>query len=186
MKKFLIFLCLLFISQPAHSMAKPKSHVYYMDHVANHARYIEPNKDMLWAVVPQFAAVMERQPVVSKKWDHDYDDIALTNIRVNHKASFASSPWMTPNEFEKAEFADCKGYAVAKYYKLRSLGFSKDDLNLWSGAYDGQSHLILTARLKDKVYVLDIMDQSLPEAKDYFFKHFIPAYRFNESGLDFE
>lgn len=187
MKKLLFIICLLFISQPAYSMVKPKiGHLTHMNHVTNYARSIEPNKDLMKAIIPEFLDVMKREPIIAKKWDHDYDTLALTNIRINRKESFALSPWMTPKEFEASEYADCKGYAIAKYYKLRALGWSKDDLNLWSGDYDGQSHMMLTARFEGKVYVLDIMDQSLPEAKDYFFKHFVPSYRFNETGLDFE
>lgn len=181
-----ILLTSLFISQSAFALDKPLyGHPTHMTHVNNYAREIEHSDDMN-KIVPGFVDILNKQPIRRSIGLEILSTLDNINNEVNSKNSFALSPWMTPDEFDKAKYADCKAYATTKYYKLRALGWSVDDLNLWSGDYDGNPHIVLTARIHDKVYVLDIMDQHLPEAKDYFFKHFIPSYRFNEKGVDVE
>ncbi len=185
--KLILLTSIILLSQPAYSMGKPNiGHPTHMQWVNNYARIIEPNND-LKLIVPEFSRVLKKQPIIAGKNNKSLNAIKDINDDVNSKNSFALSPWMTPNEFRKAKFADCKGYAVAKYYAARMQGYSADDLNLWSGDYDGHSHLVLTVRInKNEVRVMDIMDQNLPLAQDYFFKHFVPSYRFNENGVDVE
>jgi len=151
--------------------------------VSNYAREIDKDPQMN-VIVPDWVAMMKAEKIVSGKGLPTYDKLRMVNDRVNSKQSFALSPWMTPQQFYIAKEADCKAYATTKYYELRAMGWKAKELNLWSGDYDGKPHLILTARLGDKVYVLDIMNQNLPEAKDYFYRHFVPSYRFNELGVD--
>ncbi len=177
-------LLIILISANSYALDKPiKGHLFHMKQVNNYARQIEKSDD-LKIIAPDFVDILKRQKLIIGKGKKSLEILKQVNNEINSKGSFALSPWMTPNEFKIAKYADCKAYATTKYYKLRELGWSEDELNLWSGDYDGTSHLILTARIDDKVYVLDIMDQNLPEAKDYFYNHFIPSYRFNEKGVD--
>ncbi len=178
------YLILLLILLPFASQAKPlHGHPFQNMNVSNFAREIDQDSQMI-LTKPEWVAVLEGQKIISGKGQLTLDKLRMVNDRVNSKQSFALSPWMTPEQFYSAKEADCKAYATTKYYELRAMGWKPEELNLWSGDYDGRSHLVLVARLGDKTYVLDILDQHMPEAKDYFYKHFIPSYRFNELGLD--
>lgn len=177
MKKIILIILLCIASNNAFAK-HPIQNMY----VQNFAREIEPSN--LKSILPHWVEILKKAPIIYNKELPTLEKLNLVNNRVNSKGSFAFSPWMTPKEFYVAKHADCKGYAVTKYYELRKLGWKPEELNLWEGDYDGHSHITLVARLGEKQYVLDIMDQSLPEAKYYFYKHFIPAFRFNEYGWD--
>lgn len=193
--KLILLTSIAFISQPIfaqdiskiYAQEKPiHGHPTHMLHVNNYARVIEPSAD-LKIIVPGFVNVLKQQPILEGKNHKSLSTIKKINDNVNSKDSYKLSPWMTPKQFDKAKFADCKGYAVTKYYAARAKGYKPEDLNLWSGDYDGHAHLVLTVRINEnEVRVMDIMDRSLPLAQDYFFKHFTPSYRFNENGVDVE
>ena len=158
-------------------------HPTHIERVQNYAREIDKDPQMK-VIVPDWVRILQTEKIISGRGKPTLDKLRMVNDRVNSKRLFALSPWMTPTQFYMTAEADCKAYATTKYYELRALGWKPEELNLWSGDYDGKPHLILTARLGDKVYVLDIMNQHLPEAKDYFYKHFVPSFRFNELGVD--
>lgn len=178
MKKLLMISLIL-----CSTIANAQGHPTHNMNVSNFARVIDKD-DSMHIIEPEWVRIMQTQPIVARKGIRTLDKMRMINDRVNSKRSFALSPWLTPEQFYNAREADCKAYATTKYYELREAGWKAEDLNLWSGDYDGRPHLVLVARLNDKTYVLDIMNQHLPEAKDYFYKHFVPSYRFNEIGLD--
>lgn len=181
-----IFITLILLNGCTYGLNKPiHGHLMHMKQVNNYAREIEYSKD-LRIIEPGFVNILKQQPIIFGKGIKTIEVLKKVNNEVNSKNKFDFAPHMTPNEFKIAKFADCKAYTTTKYYALRALGWKPEELNIWSGDYNGRAHLMLTARIGDKVYALDIMDQSLPEAKDYFFKNFIPSYRFNEKGLDIE
>jgi len=64
--------------------------------------------------------------------------------------------WETPGEmFERG--GDCEGFALAKYYALRRLGFADEALTIavvWD-AVDREQHAVLLVRTGDRVRVLD-------------------------------
>lgn len=154
-----------------------------MQNVQNFAREIDDTSGQI--VEPKWAQVLQRQHVVSGKGNPDYGDIMVVNALCNSKPYKTDPTWPTPEEFARAATGDCKGFAICKYYALRRVGFRPEQLNLWSGDYDGHSHMILVVSLNGKQYVMDSgAEVNLPEAKDYFYKHFQPAYRFNEKGWD--
>lgn len=184
--KNILIISLILCSTVAHAQGvdKPEhGHPTHNMNVSNFARVIDKDNS-LNVIEPEWIRIMQLQPIVSSEGIKTLDKIRMVNDKVNSKRSFALSPWLTPKQFYNAREADCKAYATTKYYELRSMGWKPEELNLWSGDYDGRPHLIVTARLNNNVYVLDIMNQNLPEAKDYFYKHFVPSYRFNEIGLD--
>lgn len=181
MKK--LILAMIMLANTAYAEKPEQGHPFHNMNIYNFAREIDKSSD-LRAIEPGWIRVLEGQKIVSGKGIPNLDKLRMVNDKVNSKQAFALAPWMTPTQFYNTKEADCKAYATTKYYELRAMGWAAKDLNLWSGDYDGHSHLTLVARLDDKTYVLDIMDQHLPEAKDYFYKHFVPSYRFNEVGLD--
>lgn len=183
MKKLLILFCILYT--PAYANKPLHGHPFHNMKVQNFVHKIDISPD-LSIIEPGWVGILHRQSLEKGNGVLTFDKLKMVNNKINSKQAFGYAPWMTPKEFSNVEFADCKAYATTKYYELRALGWKPEQLNLWAGDYDGRAHLILVARIDDKQYVLDIMDQSLPDAKDYFYKHFVPSYRFNEIGLDVE
>lgn len=90
-----------------------------------------------------------------------------------------------PPKLTDCKQGDCKERAICKYFTFRKHGYKPSQLNLWSGDYDNHSHMILVVQRKDGQYVYDA-DNSITPAKDYFYKHFQPSYRFNEIGWDIQ
>lgn len=175
MKVYSVLLLLL-----ASCVSKP-SHPIVLGNVSNYARDISQTKDFV--VLESWNTVLQKQPVISANNNPTYEVMRSVNDECNNKEYKKNPIWPTPREFKQSNTADCKGFAICKYYALREKGFRPEQLNLWSGIYKGGSHMILVAKL-DQSYVLDIGSESnLPLAKDYFNK-FQPAYRFNEKGWD--
>lgn len=177
-KRYLIAIMILLCSN-----AEAAGHNIYIPNVSNFARDIDPSTD--FAILKDWVAVMQRQPITSSNKKPTYADILRINATCNAKSYKVNPSWPTPKEFEQSSSGDCKGFAICKYYALRKAGFKADQLNLWSGDYDGHSHMILVVSLNDKQYVMDVgAESNLPEAKNYFYKHFLPGFRFNENGWD--
>jgi len=176
--KRLIPLLFLIACTPVH-----KGHPITISHVSNYVRDIEPTKDFV--ALKNWIGVLQRQPVVSGRGKPTLRALKAINANCNGKPYKLNPVWPTAKEFSRAESGDCKGFAICKYYALRRAGFKASQLNLWSGDYNGVSHLVLVVELDSQEYVLDIgAEAHLPLAKDYFYKHFQPAYRFNENGWD--
>lgn len=178
--KYYILVIMLLIL--VNGCAQHHCHPFHIQNVTNFARKIDDQSGQI--IEKEWTNVLKRQPITTGKTKPTYAAIIMAQENCNKKAFKRVPEWPTSNEFAAAAAGDCKGFAICKYYALRKAGFSASQLNLWSGDYDGVPHLILVARLNDKQYVLDIMEPNLPEAKDYFYKHFQPAYRFNENGWD--
>lgn len=90
-----------------------------------------------------------------------------------------SDYWATPGEFLKLS-GDCEDYSITKYYALRKLGFSIDDLRivLLKDNIRNIAHAVLAVKLNDESYILDNMsDLVLPHIK---YEHYIPQYSVNE------
>ena len=173
------------------SCAQHTPHPIYTKNVQNYARAIEASKDMEIAE-RQWTEILKQEPIIEGNQKPSLEVLKTINDMINRKP-YKISGWLSPQQFEQAPYSDCKGYAVAKYYALRRAGWKKSDLNLWSGDYivrgliqdEKIPHLILVANINGKQRVLDIGSEgNLPLAKDYFYKRFMPAYRFNENGWD--
>lgn len=159
-----------------------QGHPLYAQHVTNFVRPIEPTVD--FEALKGWIGVLNRQPVLQHKGVPSYDVMKTINEDCNKKAYAVTPEWPTPAEFTAAKSGDCKGFAICKYYKLRTAGFSANQLNLWSGDYAGHPHLVLVVSVRGIQYVLDIVNPNLPQAQEYFYNHFQPSYRFNEFGWD--
>lgn len=165
-----------------------QGHPILASNVSNFARAIEPSKD--FAVMSKWISVLEREPIISGSGEPTYKMLYDINNACNnkpYKIDFENHVWPTAKEFKRAVNGDCKGFSICKYYTLRRAGFKPEQLNLWAGDYNGIPHMVLVAELDGKEYVLDIgIESNLPLAQDYFYKHFQPAYRFNEKGWDIQ
>ena len=95
--------------------------------------------------------------------------------------------WACPVEFLQKKSGDCEDYAIIKYLALRYLSWSMDDL--WvvfaSDTEQKMDHVILVARTKDRIFVLDNLSQPryLIVPQNSYTKRFIPMYAINEAGM---
>lgn len=89
--------------------------------------------------------------------------------------------WATVEEF-LARSGDCEDYAIAKFFALRELGYSNDDLRVFAvlDTIRNIGHAILVVNLDGKRYVLDIYNSIV--TTDTFYKHYMPKYSVNEKS----
>ncbi len=90
-----------------------------------------------------------------------------------------SDYWATPGEFLKLS-GDCEDYSITKYFALRKLGFSVDDMRiiLLKDNIRNISHAVLAVKMDDESYILDnVSDMVLSHLK---YEHYVPQYSVNE------
>lgn len=99
--------------------------------------------------------------------------------RLDQDAYGTSDWWATPHEFLKIS-GDCEDYAIIKYFALRELGYSQEELRIVvvKDRIRGIAHAILAVFLQGEAYVLDNVSNTIfPHTK---FKHYTPQYSLNE------
>lgn len=164
---------------------QPQDHrgLLVLPYVTTYTRALPPTHDFL--ALHQWREVLRRQPITTGRGKPTYNTLSEINAACNDKPYQITPAWPTPQQFKQSLSGDCKGFAICKYYALRKAGWQAKDLNMWVGAYNGHPHVMLVAALSSEYYVLDIGSESnLPVARDYFYNHFQPTYRFNETGWD--
>ncbi|MEH6526287.1 MAG: transglutaminase-like cysteine peptidase [Sneathiella sp.] len=89
--------------------------------------------------------------------------------------------WETPKEFF-ARFGDCEDYAIVKYFTLRALGWSADDMKIvvLQDMNLGIAHAILVVEFNGENLVLDNQIGQVINANRI--KHYRPIYSVNEIG----
>lgn len=89
--------------------------------------------------------------------------------------------WEIPREFF-ARFGDCEDYSIVKYFTLRALGWSADDMKIvvLQDMNLGIAHAILVVSLDKKKMVLDNQIGLVVDSKRI--KHYRPIYSLNENG----
>lgn len=88
--------------------------------------------------------------------------------------------WATPKEF-MSRSGDCEDYAIAKFFALREIGFSNDDLRIvvLRDRIRGIGHAVLAVRVGDDTFILDsLSDLVLPHSR---YKHYVPQASMNET-----
>ncbi len=162
---------------------QPQGHTFHITSVSTYVEAITPTND--FKTLSQWQGVLNRQPIAASQAKPSYATLSAINMEVNFKPYKINPNWPTPKEFAASPTADCKGFTLSKYYALRRAGWKANEVNIWSGDYQGRSHMLLVAKLEANSYVLDIGSESnLPLAKDYFYHNFVPSYRFNETGWE--
>lgn len=89
--------------------------------------------------------------------------------------------WATPKEF-MSRSGDCEDYAIAKYFALRSLGFTEDSLRVvvLRDRIRGIGHAVLAVYLEDEILILDSLSNLIfPHSR---YKHYLPQVSMNESA----
>jgi predicted transglutaminase-like cysteine proteinase len=88
--------------------------------------------------------------------------------------------WATPREF-MTQSGDCEDYSIAKYFALRKLGFSADELRIviLMDEIRGIGHAVLTVTEGNDTLVLDSLSNLILSHSTY--KHYVPQYSMNET-----
>ena len=88
--------------------------------------------------------------------------------------------WASPIDF-MTRSGDCEDYAIAKYFALRQLGFSKDELRIVV-LYDtirNVGHAVLAVYRDNDILILDSLSNLI--TTDTRYRHYIPQYSMNET-----
>ncbi len=89
--------------------------------------------------------------------------------------------WATPKEFI-IRSGDCEDYSIAKYYALRNVGFSKDELRIVAlrDTIRGFGHAVMAAYVNGDILILDNTSQLVLSHKKY--GHYEPQVSMNETS----
>lgn len=90
--------------------------------------------------------------------------------------------WETPREFIDIS-GDCEDYAISKYYLLRAVGFSPEDLRiiiLEDLNLGGIIHAVLGVYINDVLYILDNQSTEVTAALSIY--HYRPIFGINEQA----
>lgn len=118
------------------------------------------------------AAPMERVKAVNKffnQWPYRLD-----------QANYGQGDyWAIPQEFMKKS-GDCEDYSIAKFYALKELGFTGDDMRVVAlkDTIRNIGHAVLVVYLDNDAYVLD--NQTVMVLSHEKYKHYLPQYSVNE------
>jgi len=99
--------------------------------------------------------------------------------RLDQDAYGVSDWWATPQEFLKIS-GDCEDYAIIKYFALRELGFSQDDLRIVvvKDRIRGIGHAVLAVFTHGDAYILNNVSDAIFTHDKY--RHYTPQYSLNE------
>lgn len=88
--------------------------------------------------------------------------------------------WATPKEFI-VRSGDCEDYSIAKYYALRSVGYSKEELRIVAvrDTIRGYGHAVMAAYVGNDILILDNLSPSVLSHKR--FTHYEPQVSMNET-----
>lgn len=101
--------------------------------------------------------------------------------REDIRAYGVSDYWAIPKEFFDLEFGDCEDYSLTKYFALKALGFSLEQLRIVvvKDVNINVFHAILMVHYQGKNYILDNRLASV--TTDRKLKHYAPIYSINEA-----
>lgn len=90
-----------------------------------------------------------------------------------------SEYWATPREF-MTRSGDCEDFAIAKYFALRNVGFSRDEMRIviLMDKIRGIGHAILAIYEGNDILILDSLSNLILSHSRY--KHYVPQYSMNE------
>jgi len=91
-----------------------------------------------------------------------------------------SEYWATPREF-MTRSGDCEDYSIAKYFALRNLGFSKDEMRIviLMDEIRGTGHAVLAIYDGNDILILDSLSNLI--LSHTLYKHYVPQYSMNET-----
>ncbi|MBQ7608511.1 MAG: transglutaminase-like cysteine peptidase [Desulfovibrionaceae bacterium] len=89
--------------------------------------------------------------------------------------------WAIPNEFLKKS-GDCEDYAIIKYFTLKELGFSTDQMRIvvLRDTIRNLAHAVLAVYINNDAYILDNVSSATLSHKRL--THYVPQYSINENS----
>ena len=133
------------------------------------------------------AAALSWQKIIKQSFEvSPMDQVVAVNsyfnrwpYRLDIDVYGVSDYWATPGEFLKLS-GDCEDYSISKYYALRKLGFSVDDMRIviLKDNIRNIAHAVLAVKLEDELYILDNMSDLVLSHLKY--EHYVPQYSVNE------
>lgn len=87
--------------------------------------------------------------------------------------------WATPEEFIKNS-GDCEDYAITKFYALRQLGLSPDNMRIvvLRDTIRDLDHAVLAVYIGEEIYILDNVSKVVLSHSNY--RHYRPYHSLNE------
>jgi len=88
--------------------------------------------------------------------------------------------WATPQEFMKRS-GDCEDYSIAKFFALRDLGVSNDEMRvvILMDRIRRIGHAVLAVYQPNDILILDSLTDLIFPHKKY--RHYVPQYSMNET-----
>ena len=101
-------------------------------------------------------------------------------VLVDRELYGVSEFWATPREFMKRS-GDCEDYSIAKFFVLRDLGFSNDQLRIviLKDRIRGIGHAVLAVYALGDILILDSLSDLIFSHRKY--RHYVPQYSMNET-----
>lgn len=115
------------------------------------------------------------QMVEVHRWHNRYRYI--TDDRLWGRSDY----WETPGEFMDMS-GDCEDYSIAKYYTLRALGWSDDDLRMviLRDTVRDIPHAVLAVKYNGENYILDNLASE--PLQDKYIRQYTPYYAVNSKA----
>jgi predicted transglutaminase-like cysteine proteinase len=135
-----------------------------------------------------------------KEWEQDialFKDLSTTrqkieavnnyvNARIEYRPDIEiwgkSDYWASIAETLSKGYGDCDDYAIAKYFTLKEVGFSEDDMRIvvLKDHNIDQIHAVLSVNINGTIYILD--NQSPYLRTDRQITYYEPIYSINEKS----
>ena len=133
------------------------------------------NSSTLWKDLKKRASdkpLMEKLNIVNKFWN-------MWPYRTDKELYGKQDYWAAPYEF-LAKSGDCEDYCIIKYYTLKELGVSIDDMRIVvvRETIRNIGHAVLAVYDGDNIYILDNLSEDVRPAKRV--RNYRPQFSVNE------
>ena len=100
--------------------------------------------------------------------------------KLDHEVYGVSEYWASPNQFMRTS-GDCEDYSIAKFYALKQLGFSDNEMRIviLKDSIRGIGHAVLAIYEKNDILILDSLSNLILTHTKY--RHYIPQYSMNST-----
>jgi len=150
-------------------------------------------------VARQETSIKDNSSMEIKAWEKDialFKELSTTrqkieavnnyiNARVEYRPDIEvwgkTDYWASVDETLTKGYGDCDDYAIAKYFTLKEVGFSEDDMRIvvLKDHSINQIHAVLSVNVNGAEYILD--NQSPYLRTDHQLTYYEPIYSINET-----
>lgn len=160
------------------TLASQKNWLGVMERNSRHPIFIDAQKlthTLTWGELKAKAetlSILEKLRLVNQFWNRwPY----RTDKELYHKDDY----WAAPYEFLERS-GDCEDYSIVKYYTLKELGVSIDDMRIVvvRETIRNIGHAVLAVYCGEEIYILDNLSDAVRSS--YRIRNYIPQYSVNE------